>query len=367
MKKPLNVHFSANIIDDSVIRFLSKDFELNIVNISEKELKNPNPELTEKIKNLDLIILTGGEDVDPESYGQETGKYTHVNKKRDSLEFELLYPEKISQAFIKKIPKLGICRGAQLLTVYSGGTLIQHVEGHKNNEQIIDIGVGSQKQMVKQISIASDHHQMMFPYNLNENNYELIGWSSHFQSNTYLNGRNEEIKLPKDFLEPEIVYYKGTNSLCIQSHPEWCIDSEGSNYCLSLIHKYLFKNEIKEPLPAGLPEGEFPLGYAANDITGKIYRFDGEKFITNLEYTVLQYSKKEKKPESYYEPVALGPLSTNSNSKYGYIPNISPGTILINEEHLNNVDSGLDYYKMGMDASDEEQVEKELTKNNIEF
>lgn len=305
MKKSLNVHFSANIIDNSIIKFLSKNFELNIINISEKELKNTNIELLEKIKSLDLIIFIGGEDVNPEFYGQEVGKYTQINKKRDNLEFELLYPKKISQLSIKRIPKLGICRGAQLLTVYSGGTLIQHVEGHKNNEQIIDISIGSQKQIIKQISVSSDHHQMMFPYSLNENNYELIGWSTHFQSNTYLNGRNEEIKLPKDFLEPEIVYYKNTNSLCIQSHPEWCINSEGSDYCLSLIEKYLFKNNNKKEIVEEfqLPDGmdSFPIGWNVTNSFGEQLKFDGENFVSLDEYYESRYGQK--KTQSFYKPL----------------------------------------------------------------
>lgn len=320
MKKPLNVHFSANIIDNSVIKFLSKDFELNIINISEKELKNPTTEILEKIKSLDLIIFVGGEDVNPESYGQEIGKYTQINRKRDNLEFELLYPKKIASSTIKKIPKLGLCRGAQLLTVYNGAQLIQHVEGHKNNEQIIDIGIGSQKQLTKQISVSSDHHQMMFPYNLSESSYELIGWSTHFQSNTYLNGINEEIKLPKNFLEPEIVYYPGKNSLCIQSHPEWCIDSEGSNYCLSLIHKYLFKNEIKEQLPAGLPEGDYPIGWNAHDIDDNHYKFDGEKFITAEEFNNIGISefiirRDNRKKYSTTQPVESFGYNSSPNAE----------------------------------------------------
>ncbi len=328
MKKPLNVHFSANIIDNSVIKFLSKDFELNIINISEKELKNPTTELLERIKSLDLILLVGGEDVNPESYGQEIGKYTQINRKRDNLEFELLYPKKIASSTIKKIPKLGICRGAQLLTVYNGGTLIQHVEGHKNNEQIIDIGIGSQKQIVKQISVSSDHHQMMFPYNLSENSYELIGWSTHFQSNTYLNGRNEEIKLPKNFLEPEIIYYPGKNSLCIQSHPEWCIDSEGSNYCLSLIHKYLFKNEIKESLPAGLPEGDhWNIGWNARDLDGNHYKFDGEKFITAEEFNSIGISELLVRRENRINNNTIQPVGLYDYIRPSYeetpLPNLS--------------------------------------------
>ena len=90
--------------------------------------------------------------------------------------------------------------------------------------------------------MTSSHHQMLYPFDLNENDYELIAYSEFFKSSTYLNGNNEEIELPLNFLEPEIVYYKNTNSLCIQGHPEWnhC-EEKTSKMCLNLINKYLKK------------------------------------------------------------------------------------------------------------------------------
>lgn len=89
-------------------------------------------------------------------------------------------------------------------------------------------------------NITSSHHQMLYPFDLNEKDYELIAYSEYFQSNTYLNGDNKEIELAKNFLEPEIVYYKNTNALCIQGHPEWghC-EKRTSEMCLNLIDKYL--------------------------------------------------------------------------------------------------------------------------------
>ena len=81
---------------------------------------------------------------------------------------------------------------------------------------------------------------MIYPFDLNEKDYELIAYSEYFQSNTYLNGDNEEIELSNNFLEPEIVYYKKTNALCIQGHPEWShCERRTSSMCLNLIDKYL--------------------------------------------------------------------------------------------------------------------------------
>lgn len=242
MKKNINVYFSANMVDKSIVNFLKQSYNINIINIPEELILNISQKTADIVKSIDLMVFTGGEDVSPLYYGETIGKYTNTNSQRDTLEFKLING-KIPSSIIKKIPKLGICRGAQLLTVYNGGKLIQHVVGHNNNEQIIELKKHSIEGS-KTIQVSSDHHQMMFPYNLEKSKYELLGWSKNFQSNTYLNGENNEIELPKNFLEPEIIHYNITNSLCIQSHPEWCVGSIGSNECLRLIDYYLIEKKF---------------------------------------------------------------------------------------------------------------------------
>jgi GMP synthase-like glutamine amidotransferase len=183
-------------------------------------------------KTIDLVLFTGGEDVNPEYYGERLGKYTSINSKRDLVESDTFYK------FKGHCLLLGICRGSQFLTVLSGGRLIQHVEGHGRDHSMVMKGG-------LKYNITSSHHQMLYPFNLDKKNYDLIAYSEYFQSKTYLNGNNDEIELPKDFLEPEIVYYKNTNALCIQGHPEWShCEKRTSTMCLNLIDKYLkqFKN-----------------------------------------------------------------------------------------------------------------------------
>lgn len=189
-----------------------------------------------KDTRLNLIVFTGGEDVSPSMYGENTGKYTHTNAKRDQKESDDYH------SIYYGTPRLGICRGAQFLTVMNGGKLIQHVEGHKGCLDTIETYVpGSGKYVIK---VPSDHHQMMFPYNLSKDRYEILGHSEYFKSNTYLNGDNQEIELPDNFLEPEIIYYPQHNSLAIQSHPEWITDSNDTSLKViyTLIKNKLFKN-----------------------------------------------------------------------------------------------------------------------------
>ncbi|MBV1928772.1 MAG: gamma-glutamyl-gamma-aminobutyrate hydrolase family protein [Gammaproteobacteria bacterium] len=209
--------------------FLKKMY--NVDTIEEVVYDHDNPD---KILTGDLVLLTGGADVNPRYYKESTGRFTHVNEKRCEREFGLLRRVKNS------MPKLGICRGAQILTVYNGGALVQHVDGHNGTHNIDTFENSFSQSDPQTYSMTSSHHQMMYPYRLPATYYKLVAWTRHFLSSTYLNGKNVEIKLPEHFLEPEIVYYKGKNSLCIQGHPEYTdMEKNSLNFVKSLIKKYL--------------------------------------------------------------------------------------------------------------------------------
>ena len=113
---------------------------------------------------LDGLVVGGGADINPERYGQNiplalslAGKasygqnsrpsnllrrsfagirrrlrreigvgYIQIEPERDELEFNLL-----EEAIRKEIPILGICRGAQMINVYLGGTLYHDIRGFK--------------------------------------------------------------------------------------------------------------------------------------------------------------------------------------------------------------------------------------------
>ena len=217
VKQVLNIVIADDASSLDYVSYLNEKYEVIVHKVN--DVKNP--------KDIDLVLFTGGEDVNPAHYNENIGKYTHINSNRDKKEIDTFYRFK-GKSFL-----LGICRGNQLLTILSGGKLIQHVEGHcRDHSMVLNNSL--------KYNITSSHHQMIYPFDLNEKDYELIGYSEYFQSNTYLNGDNEEIELSNNFLEPEIVYYKKTNALCIQGHPEWnhC-EKRTSQMCLNLIDKYL--------------------------------------------------------------------------------------------------------------------------------
>jgi putative glutamine amidotransferase len=72
---------------------------------------------------LDGLILAGGADIDPASYGAEPHPETRRTvPERDRAEIALA-----RAAVQRDMPVLGICRGMQLINVALGGTLDQHV------------------------------------------------------------------------------------------------------------------------------------------------------------------------------------------------------------------------------------------------
>jgi len=76
---------------------------------------------------LDGILLTGGEDMAPASYGGAPHPALGpVDPRRDTLELAL-----IRAARTRSIPLLGICRGIQLLNVALGGTLWQDLPSER--------------------------------------------------------------------------------------------------------------------------------------------------------------------------------------------------------------------------------------------
>jgi putative glutamine amidotransferase len=75
------------------------------------------------LAGLDGLIITGGRDVEASRYGATA----HEKAEKPDLLRDLLEDELITAAISLKLPFLGICRGAQMLNVNRGGTLIQHL------------------------------------------------------------------------------------------------------------------------------------------------------------------------------------------------------------------------------------------------
>ncbi|MCB0627922.1 MAG: gamma-glutamyl-gamma-aminobutyrate hydrolase family protein [Saprospiraceae bacterium] len=197
------------------------------------------PPHKDAINRFDLVCFTGGTDISPLLYDESPHKKTQFHDSaRDVLEVHIF-----NIAVMNKIPMVGICRGAQLLTALNGGKLIQHVKNHNGYHNIVtDEGM---------INVSSSHHQMMYPWDID---HILLGYSKEL-SNTY-EGRSKEIGnhyyqhsqyFPTEAYdekgyvkEPEVVYYPQTNALAHQAHPEWMTEtSPYYQYFFKTIEQYL--------------------------------------------------------------------------------------------------------------------------------
>lgn len=75
------------------------------------------------LEAIDGVLLTGGGDVDPVFYGEDRHEtVADAEPGRDEFELDLA-----RRAMEQDFPLLAICRGAQVLNVAAGGTLVQDI------------------------------------------------------------------------------------------------------------------------------------------------------------------------------------------------------------------------------------------------
>ncbi len=85
----------------------------------------------ETLDALDGLLFSGGNDLDPASYGAKAHAETSGTKpERDRGELALL-----EGALARDMPMLAVCRGFQVLNVARGGDLVQHLPDAVGHEQ----------------------------------------------------------------------------------------------------------------------------------------------------------------------------------------------------------------------------------------
>jgi len=120
------------------------------------------------LASIDGLLLSGGGDVDPACYGQQAIPAVHeVDPERDAWEIALV------RARPPAMPLLGICRGAQVLNVACGGTLVQDLPERTSAEHraidrpgdeihVVELTAGSQVRKivgVDDVRANTLHHQ----------------------------------------------------------------------------------------------------------------------------------------------------------------------------------------------------------------
>jgi putative glutamine amidotransferase len=160
---------------------------------------------------LDGLMLAGGVDMTPESYGAERHPATDPgSRERDEWEMALA-----RRAMERDIPFLGICRGMQVMNVARGGTLVQDVPdraGHDDHRRVLGTFEGA------------DHDVRLRPNSLAARaaGEELHAAKSHHHQGVDEVGEGLEVtgwavmdELPEALEDPERRFALG-----VQWHPE---------------------------------------------------------------------------------------------------------------------------------------------------
>ena len=181
---------------------------------------------------LDGLLLSGGTDVEPTLYGAVPEPTTLLPEPaRDRLEFDF-----VDLAVAEDLPVLGICRGLQLLNVWGGGTLHQHVPAHARfdvapgdrvDELTIEPGSLLHELYGPRLSVNSLHHQTV--------DRVATGWTVTARSR---GGDAEALEWP------------GHDVVAVQWHPE-LLDSSASDPIFAwLVERAGRLTSLRQPAPS---------------------------------------------------------------------------------------------------------------------
>jgi len=168
---------------------------------------DPDVDADQLLDVLDGLILAGGRDIDPATYGAERANGTD-DPRTERDEFELALAQR---AMERDIPLLGICRGMQLMNIARGGTLVQSLPEHLHRRSVGTFDGNDHPVRLDESSLAaraagevshgtlSHHHQGIDRVG---DGLRVTGWA-------------DEDELPEALEDPELQFALG-----VQWHPE---------------------------------------------------------------------------------------------------------------------------------------------------
>lgn len=164
--------------------------------------------------SFDLLLLPGGGDISPGLYNQKKHGSRNPDYELDLLQFQLL-----QLAILKRKPVLGICKGMQMINVFFGGDLCQHLPTTD----------------IHSISGGDCYHRLFFSpdfpcrsnipnQNLSRKLYDLLVKhptvnSAHHQGISHLGKELCCLQYTEDYV-PETILHSSLPILGFQWHPE---------------------------------------------------------------------------------------------------------------------------------------------------
>jgi len=198
--------------------------------------RNFNPTVTNTLKGADALLLWGGTDINPSLYGKPAHSRNDCYLSSDLSHRDFMEWYLLREAYQAKIPVIGVCRGAQLICAFAGGTLIQHTDAHYSAHNI-------ETHDGLSMMAPANHHQVMNPTGTK---YELLAWAKTNRTKLYedLPGEPSKGELIDNDIDPEVVWFPEVRGLALQPHPEWGTSlSDFNTWVLNTVREYCIKEE----------------------------------------------------------------------------------------------------------------------------
>lgn len=224
LKKHLKVYIQGNFANRQTARLMEEHPSERFVDV-------------DKLNDADVVVWTGGADINPSIYGSKVLPGTYYSERRDMFDLAAVRIARSQQKIM-----IGICRGAQLLNcVPNNGKLWQDVQGHGLGSHTphfcIDHVTGDRQ------ALNSLHHQMMIPGpgGVLVASCAKALWKESIETKWH---RNDYEYKKNDLLwqahteDPEVLWYPKTKSLCFQPHPEYGHIST-TRYFYELLNRYI--------------------------------------------------------------------------------------------------------------------------------
>lgn len=175
--------------------------------------------------DADLVIFTGGADVNPLLYGEEKHNTTYDSPMRDRRD------QNVWDMCVEfGIPMLGICRGAQFGAVMKGAKLYQDVDNHNQDHTVWDI------RKSKHLRVSSVHHQMVIA----DAASGMVVLAD--ANNARTRWKNPKEKVEGARMDVEAFWYPDVAFLGIQGHPEYAGYDEFRLWSLKLVEELIWLN-----------------------------------------------------------------------------------------------------------------------------
>lgn len=127
-------HRLVSLLSSRLVEVASRDWEVTWAFAQDEGVRAT----VSRARAADAVVLLGGEDVSPDLYGAATG---YERESRHHHGGDLAQIAVVRDAVRRRAPLLGICRGAQVINVALGGTLVQDLTapGHRTETLLQDL------------------------------------------------------------------------------------------------------------------------------------------------------------------------------------------------------------------------------------